>query len=385
MRGRILAVLLGLSAMATPPLRAQAPANDYITRMLGELSNAPAPSGFEGPVRQILRREFQADGLAVSSDGLGSIIGILRGSSARPRIMLAAHMDEVGAVVRYITPQGMVKFQLLGGWLDQALVNQRWTILTARGPVFAISGLISPHIAPEAARTRVIPRDEVFLDVGASSREQAEALGVQPGDGIAPVSSFQGLAYGRYTGKALDDRVGCVMMLELLRRIKEAHLSLPNTIYFVGTVQEEVGSRGAETAVAIVKPDLGMSLESGIASDYPGGGLEAAQERLGSGPTIYLADAGMLVNLKLRDFLKQIARQNHIPLQTEVTSGGFEDSERLQRFDGGRPSINLAVPTRYLHNNNSEIDRVDLEQSIDLLVKALPRLDASTVAQISKF
>jgi putative aminopeptidase FrvX len=385
MRKHVAVTIIGVALLAAPALHAQAQGSDYVTRMLAELSNAPAPSGFEGPVRQILRREFDAEGLEVSTDGLGSIIGVLRGSSARPRIMLAAHMDEVGAAVRYITPQGMVKVQLLGGWLDQALEDQRWTILTAKGPVLAVSGLISPHIAPEADRTRVIPRDEVFLDVGASSRQQAEALGIRPGDGIAPVSSFRALAYGRYVGKALDDRVGCVMMLEALRRIKEEHAALPNTVYFVGTVQEEVGARGAQTAVDIVKPDLGMSLEAGIASDYPGGNLDAAQERLGSGPTVYLADAGMLVNLKLRDFLMQIANENHIPFQTEVTSGGFEDSERLQRFDGGRPSVNLAVATRYLHNHDSEIDRSDLEHAIDLLVKVLPRLDASTVAQISSF
>jgi putative aminopeptidase FrvX len=385
MRRRFAVILFGLGSLVALPPHVQAQTNDYVTRMLSELSNAPAPSGFEGPVRQILRREFHAEGLDVSTDGLGSIIGVLRGSSARPRIMLAAHMDEVGAVVRYITAQGMVKFQLLGGWLDQALVDQRWIILTARGPVLGVSGLISPHITPEARRTQVISRDEVFLDVGATSRQQAEALGVRPGDGIAPGSTFQSLAYGRYTGKALDDRVGCVMMLEALRRIKEERIHLPNTIYFVGTVQEEVGSRGAQTAVEIAKPDLGLSLESGIASDYPGGSLDAAQERLGSGPTIYLADAGMLVNLKLRDFLMGVARENHIPFRTEVTSGGFEDSERLQRFDGGRPSLNLAVPTRYLHNHNSVIDRADLEHAIDLLVKALPRLDISTVAQISRF
>jgi putative aminopeptidase FrvX len=150
-------------------------------------------------------------------------------------------------------------------------------------------------------------------------------------------------------------------------------------------VQEEVGSRGAQTAVEIVRPDLGISLEAGIASDYPGGSLDEAQERLGAGPAIYLADAGMLVNLKLRDFFMQIARENHIPFQTEVTSGGFEDSEKLQSFDGGRPALNFAIATRYLHNHNSEIDRADLDHAIDLLVKVLPRLDRAAVAQTSQF
>lgn len=373
--------------LAAPLLcgQAQPQVHDQEMRLLAELSNAPAPSGFEGAVRKILRREFQAEGLEISTDGLGSIIGVLRGSSATPRIMLAAHMDEVGGIVRYITPQGMVKFQLLGGWLDQALVDQRWTILTRKGPVLAVSGLISPHIVSPAVRARVFPRDEVFLDVGARTRQEAEALGIEPGDGIAPASSFRALAYGRYVGKALDDRVGCVVMLEALRRLKQSGVQPPNTVYFVGTVQEEVGLRGAQTAAELVKPDLGISIETGLASDYPGGNPDEAQERLGAGPAIYLADHAMLVNLKLRDFFMQTARENHIPVQTEVMFGGSEDSARLQSYDGGRPALNFAVPARYLHNHNSVIERADMDHAIDLLVKLLPRLDAATVKNISSF
>ncbi len=358
---------------------------DRVLKLLEELSNAPAPSGFEGPVRDILKREFQAEGLEVSTDGMGSIIGVLRGSSDGPRIMLAAHMDEVGAMVRFVTPEGMVKFQLLGGWLDQALVDQRWTILTAKGPVPAVSGLKSVHVTPPEDRTRVTPRDDVFLDVGAKSKEEAEALGIRAGDAIAPTGSFAALASGRYVGKALDDRVGCVMLIETLRRLKEQGTKGPNTIYFVGTVQEEIGSRGAHTAVALVKPALGLSLEAGIAADHPGGRSDYAQEKLGAGPVIYLADVAMLVNLKLRDFLFQVGQTNNIPLQTEVTRGGFEDSMELQAYGTGVPAANIAVATRYLHSHNSMIQRSDLDRTIDFLVKALVQLDARKVAEISAF
>lgn len=371
-----------LLAMGLPALAQQ---GDRIEKLLQELSNAPAPSGFEGPVRDILKREFQAAGLAISYDGLGSIIGVRPGPAGGPRILLAAHMDEVGAVVRFVTPEGMVKFQLLGGWLDQALVDQRWTILTAKGPVLAVSGLKSVHVTPPEERTRVTSRNDVFLDVGAQSKEEAEALGIRPGDPIAPVSSFARLAQGRYVGKALDDRVGCVVLLETLRRLKEQGIHTPNTIYFVGTVQEEIGARGAHTAAALVKPALGLSLEAGIAADHPGGRADFAQEKLGAGPVIYLADAGMLVNLKLRDFLFQVGQENHIPLQTEVTNGGFEDSRELQAYGGGVPAANIAVATRYLHSHNSEIERSDLDQTIDLLVKVLGQLDARKVKEIGAF
>jgi putative aminopeptidase FrvX len=358
---------------------------DRTLKLLEELSNAPAPSGYEGPVRDILRREFQAAGLEVSNDGMGSIIGVMRGPRDGPRIMLAAHMDEVGAMVRFVTPEGMVKFQLFGGWLDQALVDQRWTILTAKGPVAAVSGLKSVHVTPAEERSRVTSRDDVFLDVGAKSKEEVDALGIRPGDPIAPVSSFARLASSRYVGKALDDRVGCVMLIETLRRLKEQGIQTPNTIYFVGTVQEEIGARGAHTAVALVKPALGLSLEAGIAADHPGGRSDDAQEKLGAGPVIYLADTGMLVNLKLRDFLFQVGQKNKIPLQTEVTRGGFEDSRELQAYGTGVPAANVAVATRYLHSHNSMIQRSDLDRTIDLLLKALVQLDARKVAEVSAF
>jgi len=313
------------------------------------------------------------------------VIGVMRGPADGPRIMLAAHMDEVAAIVRYLTPEGMVKFQLLGGWLDQALVDQRWTIMTAKGPVPAISGLKSVHLTSQDERGRVTPRDDIFLDVGAVSKEEAEALGIRPGDGIVPASSFEEVAHGRYVGKALDDRVGCVMLLETLHRNKEQGIRTPNTIYFVGTVQEEVGLRGAHTAVATVNPDVGISLEAGIAADHPGGRADSAQERLGAGPVIYLADAQMLVNLKLSDFFQNVARQNNIPVQTEVTNGGAEDSAELQRYGTGRPAVNFAVATRYLHSHNSMIERRDLDQAVSLLLKVLPVLDARNVKEISQF
>jgi putative aminopeptidase FrvX len=359
--------------------------DDRVVKLLKELSSAPAPSGYEGPVRDILRREFQEAGLEVSNDGMGSIIGVLRGPTDGPRIMLAAHMDEVGAMVRFVTPEGMVKFQLLGGWLDQALVDQRWTILTAKGPVAAVSGLKSVHVTPPEERSRVTPREDVFLDVGAKSKEEADVLGIRPGDPIVPAGSFAELASGRYVGKALDDRVGCVMLIETLRQLKEQGIKTPNTIYFVGTVQEEIGLRGAHTAVALVKPALGLSLEAGIAADHPGGRSDYAQEKLGAGPVIYLADAAMLVNLKLRDFLLQVGQKNNIPLQTEITHGGSEDSAELQAYGTGVPAANIAIPTRYLHAHNSVIERSDLDRTIDFLLKVLVQLDARKIAEISAF
>lgn len=142
---------------------------------------------------------------------------------------------------------------------------------------------------------------------------------------------------------------------------------------------------GAHTAVQAVKPDLGISLEVGVAGDHPGGRPEASQEKLGAGPVLYLADGAMLVNLHLRDFFERLAEANHIPYQTEVTTGSAEDSAEMQRFGSGIPSLNYAVATRYLHTHSSELDRADLDHAIDLLVKALNALDAKTLEEIARF
>jgi putative aminopeptidase FrvX len=360
-------------------------ANDRVERLLEELSNAPGPSGFEGPVRALLVRELREQGLEISTDGLGSVVGVLPGATGGPRIMLVSHMDEVGGMVRMVTEEGMVKFQLLGGWLDQALVDQRWTILTSKGPVVAVSGARSVHVTTPEDRLRVTPRDDVFLDIGATSKKEAELMGVRPGDAIVPASSFSVLGHGRYVGKAIDDRVGCVMMIEVLRRLKERGIKTPNTVYFVGSVQEELGLRGAHSAVAKVQPDLGISLEAGIAGDYPGGRHDLVQEVLGGGPVLYLADHRMLVNQRLRQLFEQVAQEKGIPVQTEVTNQGEEDSAEVQQFGTGKPAMNFAIPTRYLHNHNSVMQRSDLDQAIELLINVLMKLDARKVAEISHF
>jgi putative aminopeptidase FrvX len=193
------------------------------------------------------------------------------------------------------------------------------------------------------------------------------------------------LANGRYVAKALDDRVGCVILIEALRRIRAQNLKLPASVYFVGTVQEELGLRGARTSVELVKPDLGMSIEAGIAADHPGGRPELAQERLGAGPVLYLSDGQMLVNQKLREFIQRVATDLGIAVQTEVVLGAAEDSAEIQRYGGGKPSLNFAVAARYLHGHNSMIERKDVDQSIALLVAVLMKLDRDTVTQIESF
>ena len=370
------------SAQATPA----SPALDDTARLLKALSEAPGPSGFEEEVRKIVVGEFSALGAKVEYDGLGSVLATLPGGAASgPRVMVTAHLDEVGLMVQHITPDGFLRVKTLGGILEQALPDQRWTILGRNGPVPAISGLRTTHVLPASQRGVVWPLEETFLDVGAGSREEVEKMGIRPGDGIAPMSSFLALPNGRYAGKAWDDRVGLGVMIAASRRIRAENIALRTPIVWVATTQEEIGLRGAQTAVQKARPDLGISIEAGVSADYPAITPTQAQERLGAGPGLFLLDSTMIPNRKLRDFFFDVAQQSKIPLQPNVLTGYGEDGAEIQRYDSGRPVVNMTVPTRYLHSHTGIIQRADFDRAVDLLVQVLTRLDAAKVTELASF
>lgn len=385
---------LGATALASqagassqPPNAPRPPATlDETAQLLKALSEAPGPPGFEEDVRRIVVAEYTALGAAIEYDGLGSVLATLPGgATSGPRIMVTAHMDEVGLMVQYVTPDGFLRVKTLGGILDQALPDQRWTVLGRNGPVTAVSGLRTTHVTPAAQRAAVWSVEDTFLDVGASSREEVERMGVRPGDGVAPLSEFTVLGNGRYAGKGWDDRVGLGVMIAASRRLRAQGTKLPAQIVWVATTQEEIGLRGAQTAVDKAKPDLGISIEAGVSADYPAIGPTQAQERLGGGPGIFLLDSSMIPNRKLRDFFFDTAQQAGIPLQPNVLTGYGEDGAEIQRYDSGRPAVNMTVPTRYLHGHTGIIQRSDFDRAVELLIQVLTRLDPARVAQLASF
>ncbi|MBI4340415.1 MAG: M42 family metallopeptidase [Chloroflexi bacterium] len=356
-----------------------------VQRLLEELSNAHGPSGSEGQVRVIVQRELFPIADELESDGLGSLIARLGPRNGSPTIMLAAHMDEVGLMVRYVTPEGFVKFLGLGGMLDQALINQRWVIATRKGMVNGVTGIKTTHVVPLEARSQLFRREQMFIDVGAASKEDAEErLGIRPGDPIAPDSRFMLLNDSKlYAGKAWDDRAGVGLMIEVLRNLRER--AGHGTVYAAATVQEEVGLRGAHTSTFKVHPDIGINFESGVAGDYPGTNQDEAQEKIGAGPGLFLHDSSMLPNLKLRDFVLDVAKELEIPVQFNVIAGYGQDGSEIQRSYGGTPVINLTVPTRYLHSHTSVISRNDFDRAVRLATEVIRRLDAATVERIRRF
>jgi putative aminopeptidase FrvX len=355
---------------------------DETQQLLQILADAPGPSGFEEPVRKIMVERMKALAEKISYDGLGSVIAV-QGSSG-PRIMVDAHMDELGGVVRRVNNDGYLTMQMLGGWLDQALVDQRWTIIGSKGPVRAITGIRDIHIVPQEERTRVYARESIFLDVGAKNAAEVAAMGLEPGDPVAPDAPFAVMNGGQnYLGKGWDDRVGCAVVIEAMKKL--AHAPHPNQIFWVATVQEEIGLRGAHTSSDIVKPEIGIAIEGGVTRDAPKVGPEEAQELLGGGPAIFLYDSSELPNLKFVALVKQTAKEKAIPLQTDLIQGYGDDSAEIQKSNGGAPTVNLVVPVRYTHSHNGIMNRGDFDKMVDLLVALLQKLDAKAAANLKDF
>ena len=355
---------------------------DRVETLLQSLADAPGPSGYEEEVRAIMVRELKPFAAQMSYDGLGSVIA--QHGASGPRIMLDAHMDELGGIVRRVTPEGFLSMQMVGGWLDQALLGQRWVILGSKGTVHAVTGIRDIHVLPQDERNRVFPRNEIFLDVGAKSAAEVAALGIEAGDPVAPDAPFAVLnGSQRYLGKAWDDRVGCAVVIEVMRRLAaEGH---PNILVVAATTQEETGVRGAHTAADLVHPDIGIAIEGGVAGDVPGARPEETQARLGAGPGVFLYDSSEQPNRRLVSLIRETGRAEKIPLQFDLVSGYGDDSSAIQASNGGVPVVNIVVPVRYTHAHNGIMDRSDFDRTVDLVVALIRRLDGATVKRLRDF
>lgn len=375
---RLLPILL-LSTFAPALSFAQ---SDSTLTLLQRLADAPGPPGYEDPVRAIVVEQMKPlTSAPLRYDGMGSVVAQL--GSSGPKVMVDAHMDELGGMVRRIAPNGMLTMQMLGGWLDQALPDQRWIILGSKGPVHAVTGIRDVHVATPAERTQVIPRDSEYLDIGARTPAEARDMGVSPGDPVVPDSPFTVLNGSQnYLGKAWDDRIGIAVMLTAMQRL--AKVPHPNQIFFVATTQEEIGLRGARTAANMVRPDLGLALEGGIANDG-GGRQEETQAHLGGGPGIFLYDSSAIPNRKLVRFVEDTAKSNSIPLQLDLVQGYGDDSAEIQESGTGAPTLNIVTPVRYTHAHNGVVNRGDFDKTVDLLVDLLQHLDGKTVDSIRDF
>ncbi|MFS1511955.1 M42 family metallopeptidase [Chengkuizengella sp. SCS-71B] len=344
------------------------------------LTEMPAAPGFEKDIRAYVRSELEKYTNEIIQDRLGSIFGVVRGNENGPRVMVAGHLDEVGFMVTKITDNGMIRFQPLGGWWSQVLLAQRVQIITQNGPVIGVIGSTPPHLLNETQRTKPADINQMFIDVGADDRQDAENMGIHPGLQVVPICPLTVLSNPKkILAKAWDNRYGVGLAIELLKEVHNEQL--PNILFTGATVQEEVGLRGAVTASNLVKPDIFYALDASPANDTTGDKSEFGQ--LGKGTLLRILDRSMVTHQGLKEFILDTAESNDIPYQYFISAGGT-DAGNVHLNGIGVPSAVIGVCSRYIHTSSSILHVDDYEAAKELLIKLVKTTDQSTYEEIIK-
>jgi endoglucanase len=354
---------------------------DETLTMLKDLTDANGIPGNEKEVRDVFEKYISPYADEVTTDNLGSSIAKKVGDSNGPKVMIAGHLDEIGFMVTRIDDKGFVYFQTVGGWWSQVMLAQRVTIMGEKGNVTGVIGSKPPHVLSPEARKKPYEIKNMFIDIGASSKEEAEEFGVLPGQSVVPYFEFTQLKNEKMLmAKAWDNRIGLAIAIEVLKQLQgEEH---PNIVYGVGTIQEEVGLRGAKTSANQIEPDIGFGVDVGIAGDTPGIAAHEADSKLGEGPQIVLYDASMVSHKGLRDLVVKTADQNKIPYQYTSIAGGGTDSGSIHLTANGVPSLSITVATRYIHSHAAILHRDDFENAVKLIVEVVKKLDKDTVQEL---
>jgi putative aminopeptidase FrvX len=339
---------------------------------LEKLSNANGVTGSEEEVRKLMIKLMKPYVDEITVDKLENVIAVKKGKKTAPKVMLAAHMDEIGLMVKNITKEGFIKFTKMGGIDDRILQAQKVIIFTKKGPLPGIVGSKPPHIQKEEERKKIITFDELFIDIGAENQEEAAKMGTAIGDPIGFDVKYTQVNHDRVMGKAFDDRAGCAVMVEALKKLEKIETDC--TVCAVGTVQEEVGLRGAATAAFGIDPDVGIALDVTIAGDVPGVREFDTTVKMGKGPAVTVSDSGLITHPKVLRLLMDTAKEQKIPFQLETGLLGSTDAARISLTRQGVPSGTVSIGTRYIHSPVSMASLKDLENSAKLTAAAIQKI-----------
>ncbi len=346
--------------------------------LLERLSNLPGVSGFESPVREAIAELIEPFVDEMYTDALGNLIALRRGTSDF-RLMLDAHMDEVGLMVQYIDERGFLSFSPIGGWDPRILPSHLVTLFTAEGRQIAgVLGADPPHILPPQDRARVIPLEKMFIDLGAQSRAEVEAMGVAVGDPVLIQYPFRRIGRETVAGKALDDRAGCATIIKALEALKDERLKATIVAAFV--VAEERGLIGGRTAAYQIDPHMALVLEGTVAGDTPGVPPQRCPCRQGEGPAITVADQSFIAPREMVGAIQSIARREGIPCQIKAPAFGGTDAGAIHQSRSGVFTGVIAVPCRYTHSPFSTCRLSDFEHGWKLLAafcKEAAKLDST--------
>ncbi|MEA5001617.1 MAG: M42 family metallopeptidase [Endomicrobiaceae bacterium] len=338
--------------------------------LLKELLLAPGISGCEEAVAQIMKRELEKTCDEVRIDNFGNVIA--KKGNGPKKIMIAAHMDEIGLAVKYVNNEGFIYFIKVGGIADMVLPGQRVIIKAKKGDVCGVIGTKPPHLQGPDERKKVMTHDNMFIDIGCGSKQEVLEK-VEIGDQIIFEPNAGVLNKDVYYGKAIDNRAGCYAMIKVMEQLASPDAE----VYAVATAQEEVGLKGARTSSFAINPDFALILDTTVAGDVPGIEDKMSSLRLGEGIAITLIEAsgrGTIVSNKVRRLMIDTAKENNIKHQIDVIDGGMTDGAVIYMNREGILTGILSIPTRYLHASSSVFNIKDLESAVELSVKVISKI-----------
>lgn len=333
--------------------------------LLKKLCEIPGAPGFESKIRNLVKQEVEGHVDELKVDNMGNLIAIKKGESEKsPSVMLAAHMDEIGFIVRHIDENGFIRFHTLGGFDPKTLTAQR-VIIHGKEDVIGVMGTKPIHLMKTEERNKSVQIEDFFIDTGRSADEIKDIISI--GDPITREREL--IEMGDCVNcKSLDNRVSVFVLIETLKKVKD-HKA---TVYGVFTVQEEVGIRGAQVAAHQLNPDFGIAIDTTIAFDLPGAQPHEKVTELGKGPAVKIMDSMTICDPRMVRFLKEMADQNGINWQPELLTAGGTDTAGLQRTGkSGSIAGAVSIPTRHLHQVIEMCHKKDIDGAIDLLVYAL--------------
>ncbi len=352
---------------------------DNIIKNAIKYSNLKGIPGHENKIAEELRKELESIGsFEFERDGLGSLAIIKKSNNPDAKtVTISTHMDEVGFVVTGINPKGFVKMSPLGGWWSHVVLGQRFTITTRSGEeITGVAGAKPPHVLTMPEREKTVELSKIFLDIGATTRKEVEDWGIQLGDMITP---YQDSAYvtknpNRVVGKAHDNRISVVAGIEIMKELADKDLDV--NVILIGTVQEEVGLRGAKTSAHKWTGDLSFAIDVTICNGMPG--MEEADTQIGAGAALGIFDRSVIANVNLLDSVRDEAKASNIRHTLDWVPGGT-DSGSIHLTKDGVVTMTISIPSRYFHTHNSMIDAGDVEEVVKLTSNYIKGLNSDKI------
>ncbi|MEM3587161.1 MAG: M42 family metallopeptidase [Candidatus Jordarchaeaceae archaeon] len=338
--------------------------------LIEELISTPGVSGFESEISQLIVSKIEKYVDEVKIDRLGNVLAKVQGKGAT-RVLVDAHMDEVGLVVKAIDDKGFIRFEVLGGLDNRVLPAQRVVIHTKKGDINGSIGIMPPHFTTGKERDKVIPAENLFIDIGATNREEAIEAGVRTADPITLKRGLDKLLGTRICGKAFDDRIGCLVAIECIKKLSNQELDAD--ILYSFSVEEERGLRGATVSAYSLKPEIAFPIDTTGAADFPGVKPYTTTVEIGKGPVIRVMDVKFVSDRQPREMLMETAEKLHIPYQVAVAMGSTNGAA-VQLSREGVATCPLCVPLRYTHSPVETVDLKDIENTIKLLTETLKNI-----------